>query len=47
MQGIAGRMLRLKEVLPTINVSQLVAGQPGLLLHHDVAALEANLCKLK
>ena len=40
-------MLRLKEALPTVNVSQLVAGQPGLLLHHDIASLEANLSKLR
>ena len=40
-------MLRLKEALPTTDVSMLVAGHPGLLLHHDVAALEANLSKLR
>ena len=40
-------MLQLKEALPTVDVSRLVAGYPGLLLHHDVAVLEANLSRLR
>ncbi len=46
-QGIAGKMLRLKALLPRVNVSQFVAGCPALLLSYDVSALEANLIKLR
>ena len=46
-QGIAGKMLRLKELLPRTNVSQLVAGCPALLLSYDTSVLEANLGKLR
>ena len=46
-QGIAGKMLRLKDLLPRVNVSQLVAGCPALLLSYDVCVLEANLGKLR
>ena len=46
-QGIAGKMLRLKDLLPRVNVSQLVAGCPALLLSYDVPLLEANLGKLR
>jgi len=47
VQGIAGKMLRLKQLLPSANVSQLVAGCPALLLSYDVSTLEANLGKLR
>lgn len=40
-------MLRLKDLLPRVDVSQLVAGCPALLLSYDVSALEANLGKLR
>ena len=46
-QGTAEKMLRLKDLLPRVNVSQLVAGCPALLLDYDASALEANLGKLR
>ena len=39
--------MRLKDLLPGVNVSQLVAGCPALLLSYDVPLLEANLGKLR
>ena len=47
LQGVAGKMLHLKEALPSMNVSHLVAGCPALLLSYDMSVLEANLGKLR
>jgi hypothetical protein len=46
-QGIARKMIELKALLPTVNVSRLVTSCLTLLLEADMQALSSNFERLR
>lgn len=47
LQAVADKMVRLKALLPSIDISLLVAGCPSLLVTHDIQTLEKHLTRLR
>lgn len=47
LQEIADKMVQLKALLPSLNVSRLVFRCPSLVMFHEVSRLEQNICKLR